>query len=68
MLRMPAVPGRITTLILTVISAIVVVSHAFAQPPTAGERSKQIKIKIGSKNFIATRTMLRRVRSEPWCP
>ena len=54
--RLLAVPNRLTALILAAIGAVVAVSYASAQPPTAAERSKQIKIKItiGSKTFTAT--------------
>ena len=51
---MSAFPPLATGLILAVVGAAVVVSHASAQTPTATERSKQIKIKIGSKTFDAT--------------
>ena len=52
--RRSAFSRLVTGLILAVFGATVVVSHAFAQTPTAIERSKQIKIKIGSKTFDAT--------------
>lgn len=54
MTRLPVVQSRLAALVLTAISAVVVVSHATAQTSTAAERSKQIKLKIGSKNFTAT--------------
>jgi hypothetical protein len=50
----PAVQNRFTALILAALGAGVIVSCAPAQTPTVAERSKQIKIKIGSKHFTAT--------------
>lgn len=52
--RRPAFSPLATGLFLAVVGAAFVVSHASAQMPTAGERSKQITIKIGSKTFDAT--------------
>ncbi|HYO84463.1 MAG TPA: cyclophilin-like fold protein [Bryobacteraceae bacterium] len=45
---------RRTALILAAFGAVVVVSHASAQTPTPAARSKQIKLTIASKHFIAT--------------
>jgi hypothetical protein len=50
---MPSIQKRVTALVVTVICAAVLVPRASAQAPTPAERSKQMKIKIGSKNFIA---------------
>ena len=50
----PVVQRWLAALILAAIGAVVVVSHAAAQMSTAAERSKQIRLKIGSKNFVAT--------------
>src|SRR4051794_36166173 len=54
MTGIPVVQSRLAALILAAIGAVIVVSHATAQTPTAAERSKQIKLKIGSTNFVAT--------------
>lgn len=54
MTGIPVVRSRLAALILAAIGAVVVVSDATAQTSTAAERSKQIKLKIGSKTFIAT--------------
>ena len=54
MTGIPVVQSRLAALILAAIGAVVVVSHAAAQTSTDAERSKQIKFKIGSKDFIAT--------------
>jgi hypothetical protein len=45
--KMSALRNHLTTLIVAPIASVVLVSHAFAQTPTAVERSKQMKIKIG---------------------
>ena len=54
MYRMPAIQVRLIPVIFAAIGAVLVVSDASAQTPTAAERSKQIKLKIGSKTFVAT--------------
>lgn len=54
MTGIPVVQRCLAALILAAIGAVVVVSHAAAQMSTAAERSKQIRLKIGSKNFVAT--------------
>ena len=54
MTGIPVVQSRLAALILAAIGAVVVVSHAAAQTSTDAERSKPIKLKIGSKDFIAT--------------
>src|SRR5947208_16348600 len=53
MSRMPSIQKRVTALVVAVICAVVLVPRASAQTPTPAESSKQMKIKIGSKNFIA---------------
>ena len=53
MSKMPSIQKRVTALVAAVICAVVLVPRASAQAPTPAERSKQMKIKIGSKNFIA---------------
>src|SRR4051794_10137453 len=53
MSRMPSIQKRVTALVVAVICAVVLVPRASAQTPTPAERSKQMKIAIGSKNFIA---------------
>lgn len=53
MLRMPEIQNRLAALIIAVICAVVLVPRAAAQTPTPVERSKQIKLRIGSKNFVA---------------
>jgi hypothetical protein len=53
MSRMASIQKRVTALVVAVICAVVLVPRASAQTPTPAERSKQIKIRIGSKNFIA---------------
>src|SRR4051794_23387625 len=53
MSRMPSIQKRVTALVVAVICAVVLVPRASAQAPTPAERSKQMKIKIGSKNFSA---------------
>ena len=50
---MPSKQKRVTALVVAVICAVVLVPRASAQTPTPVERSKQMKIRIGSKNFIA---------------
>jgi hypothetical protein len=50
---MPSIQKRVTGLVVAVICAVVLVPRASAQTPTPAERSKQMKIRIGSKNFIA---------------
>jgi hypothetical protein len=54
MYRIPAIQIRLTAGILAAIGAVLAVSDASAQTSTATERSNQIKLKIGSNNFIAT--------------
>jgi hypothetical protein len=51
--RLVEVPNRVTALILAAIGAVAAVSYTSAQTPTDPQRSKQMKIKIDSKNFIA---------------
>ena len=53
MSRMPSTQKRVTALVVAVICAVVLVPRASAQTPITAERSKQMKIRIGSKNFIA---------------
>jgi hypothetical protein len=53
-INMPALQNQLTALILAAIASVVLVSHKSAQAATAVERSKQMKIKIGSSTFIAT--------------
>jgi hypothetical protein len=53
MYQMPAVQIRLIAL-LAAVGAVLMVSKAPAQKPTAAERSKQMKVKIGSKTFAAT--------------
>jgi hypothetical protein len=53
-IKTSALRNQLTTLIVAPIASVVLVSHAFAQTPTAVERSKQMKIKIGSSTFVAT--------------
>ena len=52
--KIPAIQNQLAALILAAIGTVAVVSHASAQAPTAVERSKQMKIKIGSNTFVAT--------------
>jgi hypothetical protein len=53
-MKVPVVPSRLAALIVAAIGAVVIVSHATAQTSTAPERSKPIKLKLGSKTFVAT--------------
>src|SRR3954451_2228339 len=53
MSQMHSIQKRISALVVALISALVLVPRVSAQTPTAPERSKQMKIQIGSKNFIA---------------
>jgi hypothetical protein len=50
---MPSIQKRVTALVAAVICAAVLAPRAPAQTPTAVERYRQMKIRIGSKNFIA---------------
>jgi hypothetical protein len=50
---MPSLRNQLKALVLAAIGCMVVCPHALAQTPAAAERSKQIKITIGSKTFIA---------------
>jgi hypothetical protein len=50
---MPLIGKRVTALVAAVICAVVLAPRASAQTPTPAERSKQMKIRIGSKNFSA---------------
>ena len=51
---MPAVQHRLTALLFAAVGAMAAVSHASAQTPTTADRSKQINIRIGSKDYSAT--------------
>jgi hypothetical protein len=51
--RMPSTEKRVTALLVLLICVAVLVPRASAEAPTPFERSKQLKIKIGAKNFIA---------------
>jgi hypothetical protein len=53
MYRMPAVQIRLIALLAALV-AVLMVSQAPAQRPSADERSKQMKLQIGSKTFVAT--------------
>lgn len=53
MSQMHSIQKRISALVVAVISAVVLVQRVSAQTPTAPERSKQMEIQIGSKNFTA---------------
>src|SRR3954451_7096478 len=53
MSQMHSIQKRMSALVVAVISAVVLVPRVSAQTPTAPERSKRMKIQIGSKNFIA---------------
>ena len=50
---MPAFHIRLTALILVAIAALLLIRPASAQTPTPLEGSNQMKIKIGSKTFVA---------------
>jgi hypothetical protein len=52
--KLPAIQNQLAALILAAIATVAVVSRASAQAPMAVERSKQMKIKIGSNTFVAT--------------
>jgi hypothetical protein len=51
---MPALQNKLTALVLTGLAGAVLVFHVSAQPQKSVDRSKQMTIKIASKNFIAT--------------
>lgn len=53
MFKMPSTQKRITSLVAVVICVAVLLPYASAQAPTPIERNNQMKIRIGSKNFIA---------------
>lgn len=53
MMKRPEIQNRRTALIIALICAVVLVPLASAQTPPPVERSKQIEVRIGSKNFIA---------------
>ena len=53
MFRMPSTEKRVTPFVVLLICVAVLVPRASAQAPAPFERSKQLKIKIGAKNFIA---------------
>jgi hypothetical protein len=51
--KMPAVHHQLTALAVAIV-AIFLGSRTFAQTPKPVERNNQMKIKIGSSNFVAT--------------
>src|SRR5688572_7081533 len=53
MYSMPGIRSKRNALVLAVVGWMVVFPNALAQTPAAAERSKQIKITIGSKTFNA---------------
>ena len=53
MFRMPSTEKRVTALVAVMICVTVLLPRVFAQTPTPVERNKQMRIRIGSKNFIA---------------
>jgi hypothetical protein len=53
MTKPPEIPNWRVALVIAVIFAAALIPVAFAQTATPAERSKQMKIRIGSKNFTA---------------
>ena len=50
---MSSIQKRVIVVVVAVISAVVLLPRASAQTPTPAEMSKQMKITVGSKNFVA---------------